>query len=312
MAIAYARTENISRGKGHSAVAAAAYRAGESIFDARTGHTHNYAGRKDVRFTTIILPENAPGGWQSETDISALRAVLWNRAELAEKHPRAVVVREWKLAIPHEFSKKQQEQIVQEMAAFICERHGVAIDIAIHDPVDTRGMDKRNVHAHFLITTRRLDASGFSEKSRELDKKTTSGAHLKAWRAEWQRLVNKRFKQSGSSARIDMRSYKARGMDTEPQIHMGKNATQRKRKGLPCAIADANREIRRRNRQRKAIAKKADIIDFEAARLEREIAQTPRSAHQIRQEQALDTVRRLKEQDQQIQKGPDLGQGLRS
>ncbi len=310
MAIGYARTENISRGKGHSAVAAAAYRAGETLIDERTGETHYYAGRRDVLFTKIVLPHGAPEDWKREAKGSRLRGVLWNRAEAAEKHPRAILAREWKVAIPHEFSAKRRHRIVQQMAAFIAARHGVAVDIAIHDAAIEKGMDERNYHAHFLITTRRLGTAGFTEKTRELDKKTTSGGHLKAWRAEWQRLVNDRFKQSGSATRIDMRSYKARGLDIEPQIHMGKNATQRLRKGRSSAVADHNEGVKQRNRQRREIAERAKIIDLEAARLEREIAQGPEQAERIKKERVAAAVERLKAQDQQMQKGPDISREM--
>ena len=49
-----------SRGKGESAVAAAAYRAGEVIKNEYDGAVHNYSDRKDIVYDAIFFPANAP------------------------------------------------------------------------------------------------------------------------------------------------------------------------------------------------------------------------------------------------------------
>jgi len=49
--------EIIGRGKGYSATAAAAYRAGERIEDERTGEVHDYRRRDGVLHTEILAPE---------------------------------------------------------------------------------------------------------------------------------------------------------------------------------------------------------------------------------------------------------------
>lgn len=48
MAIYHTRVKTFSRAKGHSAVAAAAYRAGLSLIDERTGARHDYSRRGGV------------------------------------------------------------------------------------------------------------------------------------------------------------------------------------------------------------------------------------------------------------------------
>jgi hypothetical protein len=53
---------NHSRGKGHSAVSGAAYRAGEKLLDQRTGLTHNYSRREDVLYSAILAPILPPNG----------------------------------------------------------------------------------------------------------------------------------------------------------------------------------------------------------------------------------------------------------
>lgn len=49
MAIYHTRVKTFSRAKGHSAVAAAAYRAGLSLVDERTGARHDYSQRRSGR-----------------------------------------------------------------------------------------------------------------------------------------------------------------------------------------------------------------------------------------------------------------------
>jgi len=50
----------ISRGKGKSAVAAAAYRAGEKITNPYEGITHDYTRKIAIIHSEIMLSENAP------------------------------------------------------------------------------------------------------------------------------------------------------------------------------------------------------------------------------------------------------------
>ena len=67
-----------SRGKGKSAVAAAAYRAGEKITNLYDGVTHDYTRKGGVGYTEMLLPDHAPAEY-------ADRAILWNAVERIEK-----------------------------------------------------------------------------------------------------------------------------------------------------------------------------------------------------------------------------------
>jgi hypothetical protein len=68
----------ISRGKGKSAVAAAAYRAGEKIKNEYDGEIHDYTRKRGIEHTEILLPANAPPEYKE-------RAVLWNAVERVKK-----------------------------------------------------------------------------------------------------------------------------------------------------------------------------------------------------------------------------------
>ena len=74
MAIYHLSAKVISGGKGKSATAAAAYRAGQKIADKRTELTFDYSHKKGVYATEIIAPDHAP-------DWVGVRSQLWNSVE---------------------------------------------------------------------------------------------------------------------------------------------------------------------------------------------------------------------------------------
>ena len=59
MAIYHCSIKIISRGKGKSAVAAAAYRSGEKLINNYDGITHNYTRKGGIAHTEILLPPHA-------------------------------------------------------------------------------------------------------------------------------------------------------------------------------------------------------------------------------------------------------------
>src|SRR5262249_29119461 len=154
----------ISRRAGRSVVAAAAYRAAENIGDDRLGVVWDFTRKGGVLHSEIMTPAIAPE-WAKD------RAELWNAAERAEnkstRWASATTGRDIILALPHELSHEQRVAALREFAAALVKRYGVAVDFALHAP-DRHG-DARNYHAHLLMTTRRIGADGFGQKTRELD-----------------------------------------------------------------------------------------------------------------------------------------------
>ena len=100
MAIYHCSIKVISRGKGKSAVAAAAYRAGEKITNQFDGMTHDYTHKGGVVHTEILLPDHAPAAFSD-------RAVLWNEVEKIEKAKNAQLAREIEIALPRELTREQ-------------------------------------------------------------------------------------------------------------------------------------------------------------------------------------------------------------
>lgn len=138
-------------------MAAAAYRSGTRLVNASDGIIHDYSLRRGIEHAGIVMPEGVSAAWALD------RQQLWNRAEAAEKRKDARTAREVVLALPHELNDEQRAEAVREFATKLASRYGVAIDYAIHSP--GADSDKRNYHAHLLLTTREIRADGFGEKT---------------------------------------------------------------------------------------------------------------------------------------------------
>lgn len=157
MAIAFSRVSIHSRAKGHSAIAAAAYRSGTKLFDERTGITHDYSNRHDVVFSEVLLPQDAISEFSN-------REFLWNQAERAEHRRDAQLCKDVVLALPKELDLSLQIELTKQFAQTYFVDNGLPADIAIHDHGDG------NPHAHILIPTRRLEKNQFSKyKARDLN-----------------------------------------------------------------------------------------------------------------------------------------------
>jgi len=93
MAIFHLQIKPVARATGRTATSAAAYRAGESIRDERTGALYDHGKRQDVLHKEIFLPSrldrtDAGAEWARD------RSTLWNTAEKAEKQSNSRVARE--------------------------------------------------------------------------------------------------------------------------------------------------------------------------------------------------------------------------
>jgi hypothetical protein len=250
VAIYHLSVKTISRSSGRSATAAIAYRAGERVVDVRSGLIHDYTRRRGIESTEILLPDRAPD-WARD------RSQLWNAAEQAELRKNSTVAREFEVAIPVELDRDQRSSLVRDFARELVVRHGMAVDVAIHEP--GRDGDNRNFHAHILCSTRRLTSEGFTEKTRELDDQR-SGEVLH-WRSRWAELSNAHLERSGSVERIDHRSLEAqrkgaleRGdtssaleLDRRPTIHLGPNVVQMEKRGVATERGDESRSVLKTN-----------------------------------------------------------------
>lgn len=274
MAIFHLSVKTISRSAGRSATAAIAYRAGEKVTDERTGEIHDYSRRRGVDHTEIFLPPNAPE-WASN------RGQLWNAAEQAETRKNSTVAREFEVAIPEELNGTQRLELVREFARELVQRHGMAVDVAIHAP--GKDGDHRNHHAHILCSTRRLTPEGFKDKTRELDDFKTG--EVEKWRERWADVSNRHLENAGRQERIDHRSLEAQKAaaielgDTEkandlerlPTVHLGPNVVQMEKRGISTERGAESRNIAAQNARIYDFVQERNRIQEEAAKAIQEL-----------------------------------------
>ena len=259
IAIYHCSIKIVSRGKGKSAVAAAAYRSGEKLTNEWDGLTHDYTKKGGVVHSEILLPAHAPPAFSD-------RSTLWNSVELSEKSNNAQLAREVEIALPVELSREEQTRLVREYCSSQFVSKGMIADFNLHD---TGG---GNPHAHILLTMRPLDERGAwlpkSKKEYVLDEngekiRLPSGRYktrkvdlvdwndrenAEVWRRAWADLANEFLERNDCPERIDHRSYERQGIEQIPTVHVGVSATQMEKKGIVTERGELNRNIKAANR----------------------------------------------------------------
>jgi len=236
MAIYHLSAQIISRKEGRSAVAAAAYRAGENLYDERVGKVFDYTRKQGVEYSEILAPPEAPS-WVHD------RQSLWNAIERAEKRKDAQLAREIEIGLPRELSKDQQVNLLREFVKTTFVSHGMVADVALH--LD----NEKNPHAHVMLTTRGISSDGFGQKRRDWNART----ELLEWREGWANLANQHLAQAGHDIRIDHRTLEAQGIDLVPGRKIGLSAERQQQPDLPREAAERvaeQRDIAAENGQR--------------------------------------------------------------
>jgi Ti-type conjugative transfer relaxase TraA len=233
MAIYHLHVKVIGRKSGSSAVASAAYRSASRLRDERLERGHDFSAKRGVVHSEVMLPENAPEGWND-------RERLWNDVEAFEVRKDAQLAREVEFAIPHEMSEVQGIELAREFVRGEFVDRGMIADLNVHWDMAEDGMPKP--HAHIMLTMRAVDENGFGQKVREWNRTEMVGR----WRERWAELANERLAELDIDARIDHRSLEAQGIALEPQSQIGAPAKRIEVRGIEGEGVDADRaEIHR-------------------------------------------------------------------
>ncbi len=273
----------ISRGKGKSAVGAAAYRSGQKLTNEYDGLTHDYTRKGGVVHTEILLPEHAP---QEYAD----RSTLWNAVEKVEKARNSQLAREIEISLPNELSRAENIELARRFVRETFVSKGMCADICIHDP----DHEQPNVHAHIMLTLRPfnedgtwgdkqrkeyiLDAAGnkiYDKKKRTYKCRTVqttdwnSRDKAEEWRASWADFLNAELAARGIEGRVDHRSFERQGKLEQPTIHMGVSATQMERKGIRTEKGDINRRIRVQNAELHRLQAELERVNAAIAELQK-------------------------------------------
>ena len=291
LAIFHCQIKIISRGKGKTATAAAAYRSGTKIVDDEFGETHDYTRKGGVAFSEILLCANAPSTYSD-------RQTLWNEVQKIEKQKNAQLCREVEVALPIEFSRDEQIEVVREYIKKNFIDKGMIADWSLHDKSDG------NPHAHILLTMRPLKPNGeWGAKRKDsyalddngnripvIDQKTGKqkiGARgrkmwerisiqstdwndqtkAEEWRKSWADICNEHLK---GQAHIDHRSYARQGKEQLPMLHESYAARKIAKRGGYSYIIEYNDQIRELNRERELIEREFSEVQADIKRLEQE------------------------------------------
>ena len=144
MAIYHCSIKIISRSSGRSAVASAAYRAGEKLLNDETGILHDFTRKGGVVMSEILLPEHVPDAFSD-------RQILWNEVQMTERRSDAQLAREVEVAFPVEMKRSQQIECIRDYIQENFVSEGMIADWALHDKGDG------NPHAHIMLTVRGFD-----------------------------------------------------------------------------------------------------------------------------------------------------------
>ena len=267
----------ISRGKGKSAVASAAYISCEKLTNDWDGVIHDYHNKKGLEHKEIFLPENAPKEFLD-------RSTLWNSVELNEKAINAQLVRNFIIALPKELSLEENKELIRKFIQENFVSKGMIADLAIHQGNDE---ENGNIHVHIMTTVRPLNQDGTwgakskkeylldeqgnkilgkngKPKTRKIDLTDWNNKeNAEKWREHFATLCNQYLEKNNLEKRVDHRSFERQGIEEIPTIHLGASASALERKGVETEKGNINREIKKHNSIVRAVRERiADLTSW--------------------------------------------------
>ena len=300
IALYHFHVAQIKRSAGQSAIASAAYRAGEKLHSEYYGEDSDYTKKGGVICSEILLPPHAPRSY-------ADRQTLWNAVEKAEPHPKAQLAYSFDIALQNEFSMQENIELARQFLLEQFVSRGMVCDFSVHQPDKNGGVP--NPHFHVMCPIRPLDEHGrWGNKQRReylLDKHgerirdetgnyvfnavpTTDWGRpdtLEHWRQAWADLCNQKFAEKNLDCHIDHRSYERQGIEQLPTVHEGPAVRQMEVRGIRTDKGDLNRWIRKTNEMLRSVKKKiAGLLDWLAEIKEKlSAAQSPDLAQALAQ-----------------------------
>lgn len=241
MAIYHLSMRNVTRNSGKSFFEYVAYVNGTRLRDPESGRICDRTSKDEVQATGIVLCDHAPKEWQD-------KEILWKDVLKNETKSNARLGKDFNAALPFELSDEEKIKCIDQFSERLAQ-HGMCVNWAFHNKSD-------NPHAHFLCTTRLVDQEGnwvkqkvkteyvLDENGNRVPLLNEDGTQkrgkkndlrwkqkkvwlsdfdqkdfLKDIRKEWEDVVNQYL---SDDLKIDSRSYKERGIDRVPTVHVGK------------------------------------------------------------------------------------------
>ena len=263
MALFHLSVTQTKRSAGQSAVASAAYRAGERLYSEYYGEYSDYTRKGGVICSDILLPSHAPPEY-------ADRQTLWNAVEKAERGKNAQLAYSFDIALQNEFSLAENVALARQFLLENFVSRGMVVDFAVHQP-DRGDGGIPNPHFHVLCPIRPIEQDGkWGLKQRRVYALDEDGSRirdadgtfvfnavpttdwgspetLEHWRQTWAELCNDKFAEKGLDVRIDHRSYERQGVELLPTVHEGATVRAMEKKGIRTDKGEFNRWIKATN-----------------------------------------------------------------
>ena len=245
---------------GRSAVERSAYISRTTIHSDYYAETFYPKYAEDLVHSEVLLPPQAPREY-------ADRAVLWNSVEAVEKHAKAQLARSINFTLPNSWSYEFAKEFTRDFIQREFVDKGMCFDFAIHDSVNEK-TGERNLHAHGLGTMRPINEDGtWGDKSRKVYKLDKDGNKIRKKNGrydcttekttDWDRpefarefrehlvqAINEANERLGIQDEVwEHRSFKERGLEQKPTIHLGEKASALERQGIHTKRGDYNREV---------------------------------------------------------------------
>ena len=152
MALFHLSVTQTKRSTGQSAIASAAYRAGERLYSEYYGEYSDYTRKGGVICSDILLPSHAPPEY-------ADRQTLWNAVEKAERGKNAQLAYSFDIALQNEFSLEENIALARQFLLENFVSRGMVVDFAVHQP-DREDGGIPNPHFHVLCPIRPIEQNG--------------------------------------------------------------------------------------------------------------------------------------------------------
>ena len=124
MALFHLSVTQTKRSAGQSAIASAAYRAGERLYSEYYGEYSDYTRKGGVICSDILLPSHAPPEY-------ADRQTLWNAVEKAERGKNAQLAYSFNIALQNEFSLEENIALARRFLLENFVSRGMVVDFAV-------------------------------------------------------------------------------------------------------------------------------------------------------------------------------------
>lgn len=192
MAIFHLRVKTLTRSKGHSAIAKAAYNSCACLSMA-SGEAVDYTKKSGLFLAEMMTPEGKKAPERGE---------FWRDVEAQEKRKDSQIAREIEISLPVELTQEQNKALAREITKTIIDKYSLpAADLCVHYP--TKKKRKKNAtseeqpHIHLMIPTR--DDRG---KKIQAFRKEQYEETLFEIRKTWETICNDALKEARVDARI--------------------------------------------------------------------------------------------------------------